>query len=148
MATKRTNKKEPAAAAHTPVTVQYPQTEESQYSATESALAPRAHPELVFGLVGPIGVNLDPVISALARELHALKYNPVTIRLSEQIEAFFGSSYNLETEDHRISKLMDAGTRLRAESERGDAVALLGIAEIARTRQEDLGGKSDSNAFI
>lgn len=147
MATKRPSKKKTTPTS-TFAAAQNRQAEESHYSATESALTPRAHPELVFGLVGPIGVNLDPVIFALARELHSLKYTPITIRLSEQIEAFFGSSYDAETEDVRISNLMDAGTKLRAKSERGDAVALLGIAEIARARKEDLGGKSDSNAFI
>jgi deoxycytidylate deaminase len=106
------------------------------------------HPELVFGLVGPIGVSLDPVISALSRELKALKYRPVPIQLSKRIEAFFGSNHASEPEDVRISKLMGEGTRLRDESGRGDAVALLGIAEIRRIRGEDLGGRFENNAYI
>jgi len=43
---------------------------------------------------------------------------------------------------------MDEGTRLRTEGGRGDAVALLGIAEIMRIRQQDFGGRFESNAYI
>ena len=114
----------------------------------DAPLSPRLHPELVFGLVGPIGVNLDPVISALSRELKALKYKAVSIQLSKQIESFFSSDHSMEAEDQRISKLMDEGTRLRDKSKRGDAVALLGIAEIKRYREEQLDNLFEKNAFI
>ena len=116
--------------------------------ASDSPLTPRAHPELVFGLVGPVGVNLDPLISVLTRELKALHYKAKTIRLSKQIESFFGTDHSAESEGDRISKLMDEGTNLREVSERGDAVALLGIAEITRVRDEELHGKPESNAYI
>ncbi|MBW8827991.1 MAG: hypothetical protein JF606_00895 [Burkholderiales bacterium] len=43
---------------------------------------------------------------------------------------------------------MDAGTRLREDSERGEAVALLAIAEIRRVRQQELNGSTESNAYI
>lgn len=43
---------------------------------------------------------------------------------------------------------MDEGTKLRSESERGDAVALLGVMEIKRIRDEELNGSSESNAYI
>jgi deoxycytidylate deaminase len=115
---------------------------------SDSPLTPRPHPELVFGLVGPVGVNLDPIISVLTRELTALNYTPKTIRLSAQIEVFLGTDHSKESEDGRITKLMDEGTRLREESERGDAVALLGIAEINRVRNEELDGEPKSKAYI
>lgn len=115
---------------------------------SDSPLTPRAFPELVFGLVGPVGVNLDPVISVLTRQLKALNYTPKTIRLSKQIELFFGTNHSTESEDIRIEKLMDEGTRIREEGLRGDAVALLGIAEIKRIREEELQGKEERNAYI
>jgi cytidine deaminase len=113
-----------------------------------SPLTPREYPELVFGLVGPAGVNLDPVISVLSRELKALSYKSKTIRLSKQIELFFSTDHSKEPEDTRISKLMDEGTRLREDGKRGDAVALLGIAEIKRLRDEELHGEAERNAYI
>lgn len=86
--------------------------------------------------------------SILTRELHIPGYQVKTIRLSKQIEGFFNTDYSKDAEDHRIVKLMDEGTRLREDSGRGDAVALLGIAEIRRAREEDFGGKPEKNAYI
>jgi deoxycytidylate deaminase len=114
----------------------------------QSPLVPRNYPELVFGLVGPIGVDLDPVIDVLARELKAPGYQTKTIRLSNQIQGFFGTDHSKEAEDIRVTALMDEGTKLRENSERGDAVALLGIAEIRRIRAEDFEGRVEKNAYV
>ena len=114
----------------------------------ERPLIPRNYPELVFGLVGPVGVDLDPVIDALVRELKVPGYRTKTIRLSKQIETFLTIDHSKEPEDVRIDKLMNEGTSLRETSQRGDAVALLGIAEIRRLRLEELEGKSERNAYI
>jgi len=114
----------------------------------EHPLSPNPHPELVFGLIGPVGVDLEPVIAVLYRELKAVDYTPKFIQLSRQIEHFFGTDHSHETEDLRISNLMDEGTRLRQDSGCGDAVAWLGIAEIRRIRLEELEGKLSKNAFI
>lgn len=114
----------------------------------ESPLTPKAYPELVFGLVGPVGVDLDPVINVLSKELKIAQYRTQTIRLSEQIQRFFGTDHSRDAEDERIVRLMDEGTRLREGSERGDAVALLAIAEIRRVRAEVLGGRAEKNAYV
>lgn len=111
-------------------------------------LIPRPYPELVFGVVGPVGVNLTPIITVLSKVLNAFNYTTKPIRLSKQIEQFFGSDHSKDSEDIRISKLMDEGTRLREDGERGDAVALLGIAEIRRIRKEELHEKCERNAYI
>ena len=113
-----------------------------------SPLTPREYPELVFGLVGPAGVNLEPVIATLTKELKALNYQVETIRLSKQIELFFNSDHSKESEDKRINSLMDEGTRLRTKSERGDAVALLGIAEILKLRNSKFSGSAEKNAYV
>lgn len=88
----------------------------------ERPLIPRNYPELVFGLVGPVGVDLDPVIDALVRELKVPGYRTKTIRLSKQIETFLAIDHSKEPEDVRIDKLMNEGTSLRETSQRGDAV--------------------------
>lgn len=114
----------------------------------ESALTPLPHPELVFALVGPVGVDLEPVIVVLSRGLTALGYSANVIRLSQRIEAFFGIEHSNLPEDQRIAALMTKGTELRVKSGFGDAVALLGVAEIRRVRQEERGGCGESNAYI
>lgn len=114
----------------------------------QSPLVPKPCPELVIGLVGPVGIDLDPIIESLTRRLEAVEYRAVHVRLSAQIEKFFGVDYSDLAEDERIEKLMDAGTRLREDSQRGEAAALLAIAEIRRIRQQDLNGSTEGNAFV
>lgn len=134
----------------------YPQEAEPSISPSESApssaedspLTALPYPELVFGLVGPIGVNLEPVISILKSQLKTFNYTTSEIRLSKQIELFLNTEHSKDSEHTRINSLMTEGTKLRIESGRGDAVALLGIAEIIRVRDNDHGGKFEKNAFI
>jgi deoxycytidylate deaminase len=113
-----------------------------------SPLTPMPFPEVVIGLVGPVGIDLDPIVAAIVRQLEAVQYTARPIRLSARLGEFFGKDLSHKPEDERIGGLMDAGTRLREESGRGDAVALLGIAEIRRTRAEELGGSTEGNAYI
>lgn len=113
-----------------------------------SSLTPKKDPELVFGLVGPIGVNLEPVIAVLKSQLNGLEYTPHVVRLSEQIESFFDISHNSKPEAERITALMDAGTRLRVEGNEGAAVAMLGLAAIRQLRDDHSGGKPSRHAFI
>ena len=77
-----------------------------------------------------------------------MDYQTRSIQLSKQIEVFFGEDYSKKTEDKRILQLMKKGTELRVKSGQGDAVALLGIAEIKRVRREELRERFEKNAFI
>lgn len=113
----------------------------------DGPLTAKPYPEIVIGLVGPAGIDLNPIVEAFERELQGVHYSARTIRLSKRIEVFFGVDYSEEPEDRRVVLLMDAGTSLREKSGRGDAVALLGIAEIRRLRKADL-KRDSSNAFI
>lgn len=114
----------------------------------DSPLVPKPCPEVVIGLVGPVGIDLDPIVDVLSRRLEAVEYKALPVRLSAQIEKFFGVNYSDLPEDERIEKLMDAGTRVREGSERGEAVALLAIAEIRRIRHQELHGSTEGNAYI
>lgn len=117
-------------------------------SVADSLLTPRPYPELVIGLVGPIGVNLDLVVSILSSQLKIHKYTINVVRLSRQIEKFLGSNHGSDPEDERIKALMDEGTKLRVSSERGDVVALLGLAEIQRIRADEYGGEAERHAYV
>lgn len=113
-----------------------------------SLLIPSSYPELVIGLVGPIGVDLAPVIKALEAVFKEPKYKTRTIQLSKLIERFLGSDHQGKEEQARINSLMNEGTSLREKTDRGEAVALLAIAEIRELRSRDLDNKSEKNAFI
>lgn len=116
----------------------------------DSPLIPRPCPEIVVGLVGPVGVDLDPVTAALVNALGAVEYKAKVVRLSQRIAHFFGKEelYKGLPENERIENLMTDGTKLRETSERGDAVALLAIAEVRRIRMQELNGTTEGNAYI
>jgi hypothetical protein len=44
------------------------------------------NPELVFGIVGPIGVDIDSVIKALEDALRGVDYEPLTIHLTSEMD--------------------------------------------------------------
>lgn len=115
-----------------------------------SPLVPKPCPEIVIGLVGPVGVDLDPVTTALINALSAVEYKAKVVRLSQRIAHFFGKeeTYKGLPENQRIENLMTDGTKLREDSGRGDAVALLAIAEVRRVRMQELDGKTEGNAYI
>ncbi len=112
------------------------------------SLTPKKDPELVFGLVGPVGVNLEPVIAVLKSQLKGLKYESYVVRLSEQIETFFDISHSGKPEAERIDALMAAGTNLRVKGGEGAAVAILGLAAIRQIRDDKSGGVPTRQAFI
>ena len=96
---------------------------------------PMLYPELVFGLIGPAGTDLDLVIEVLTTELKAVDYGVEVIRLSKLIEEFLHHDFSKRYEDDRISRLMTDGSRIRELSGRGDAIAILSVSEIARRRE-------------
>lgn len=111
-------------------------------------LSPKPYPEIVIGLVAPVVIDLGPIAKALERELKAVQYKVRSIDLSNEIENFLKTDHSDERTEERIQNLMSDGTMLREESGRGDAVVLLGIAEIHRVRKAELKNNKEKNAFI
>jgi cytidine deaminase len=107
---------------------------------TLSELLSISGPELVIGLVGPVGADLDLVFNSLRKQLTRVGYETMAVRVS-------GLICNVQTYSHyeqkqfpsdfeRIDAFMDAGSDVRRETGRGDALALLTVAEIRRQRTE------------
>lgn len=42
-----------------------------------------SNPEVVFGIVGPIGVNIEAVIEYLSDSLTRVKYNPCIVHITD-----------------------------------------------------------------
>jgi deoxycytidylate deaminase len=125
-----------------------PRARATKKGAAPNLLIPASYPELVIGLVGPIGVDLAPVIKALEVVLKEPKYKTHTIQLSQLIEQFLNSDHSGKEEHVRINNLMNEGTSLREKTDRGEAVALLAIAEIRELRSQSIDNKAERNAFI
>jgi len=102
-------------------------------------LVPETGPELMIGLVAPVGVDPSYVITCLNTEFAKVGYNVEEVRLSELLHALqdYSDLASLKggSEFERIAKHMEAGTQIRNRTKRGDTIALLAIAEIRRRRQ-------------
>jgi len=101
------------------------------------ALTPMPDPELVFGLVGPIGTDLRLVATALEQELSRVGYQSVHVHVTDafkQIEGEFELA-DRPTEK-RYRSYMDAGNRLRERLDRQDALALFTVASVRDERRK------------
>jgi deoxycytidylate deaminase len=96
------------------------------------------NPELVFGVVGAIGTDIDEVTTVLVDELSRVGYEAHLIhvsRLMYKIDRYRGlEKRRFSSEYDRIDAHMTAGSGLRKAVQRGDALALMCVAEIRRIR--------------
>lgn len=104
-------------------------------------------PELVFGLVGPLGVDLDQLIKILREELDRVGYGSTVIRLSRMLNDVKGLKTKLKTkpEHERIKSHMAAGTELRSSTEIGGILARIAVAAIQRERENVTGSANIPN---
>lgn len=96
-------------------------------------------PELVFGLVAPIGVDISLLQHNLISGLKVVGYTPHLIHLTELLLDSVSVSSATETEDLRkdIDAKIELGNQARAIAGPA-AVVALGISEIQRIRGETL----------
>ncbi len=95
-------------------------------------------PELVFGLVGAVGSDLQAVTRTLVSELERVRYRVEEIHVSSLLHqldryAHLGNGC-FESEFERIREHMKAGTDLRNRTEAGEVMALLAISAIRQRR--------------
>jgi deoxycytidylate deaminase len=108
--------------------------------ATGTSRRPKNGPELFIGLAGAVGTDLEAVATALRRSLKDVGYQSKEIHLSSLLDWIDWSKrpdpprIDDSTYDQHVESRMEAGDCFREELERGDAVALLGILEVTRTR--------------
>ncbi len=95
------------------------------------------HPELLIGLVAPVGVNLANVEQILTDYLQQFKYSVNTIHLSKFLRNIGGLETTTfeEPEAKRIDSYMTAGDEARQKAGRGDILAALAIYEINQKRE-------------
>ncbi|MCP4380266.1 MAG: deoxycytidylate deaminase [Hyphomicrobiales bacterium] len=113
-------------------------------SKQESVIDKINFPELVFGLVAPIGVDLDTVTRFLTQSLSHVNYTSSSVKLTVDTEQFEISVPMSDADmfayyDSRILR----SNAIRAKSGRDDALALLAIASLRRRRQNITGNVDD-----
>jgi deoxycytidylate deaminase len=96
-------------------------------------------PELFIALIGAVGTDLRLVSQIVARELQAVQYEAVEIRVSGLLHEFKKYSYleksRSKPEHERIEDFMDAGDKFRRAAKRGDALTFLTVGKIRGVRR-------------
>src|SRR5215510_7126325 len=92
--------------------------------------------ELVFGLVAPVGADLEALEVDLSNQLRQYGYTPNPIRLSLLLDGVRDLDVALKhaPEFDRLMSHMDGGNRLRAKAGSGEVLALWAMAEIKNQR--------------
>ncbi len=97
-------------------------------------------PEIVIGLVGAVGTDLQMVSDAVGAALDEVAYSTKVVRLSALLnELDWSRDLPDKPLDEHIARHMDAGDELRETWNRGDALALISLSDIA-DRREALSG--------
>lgn len=102
-------------------------------------------PELVFGLVGPIGVDLDYVTEVLVEALESVGYrNARTIRIT-QLMREVPAGLPLDATGHIDSfrQRISYANRVRGLLGRNDALAILAVSAIRQFRSEERGNEEE-----
>ncbi len=101
---------------------------------------PTEYPELVFGLVGAIGCNLEAVQDALEESLIAVGYSVFPVKISDLMRALDAPLGSLPDRSHPkyYEKAMNAGNAFCAKLDESDALAKLAVAHIRDLREAEL----------
>ena len=98
------------------------------------------YPELVFGLIGPIGCNIDRVQTALARTLRMFDYESPIIRVSQGISDLLEEKKNenpeINSELDTISDKIEAGNQIRSLYRNNGILSAWSITEIQEKRRD------------
>ena len=95
--------------------------------------------ELVFGLVAPVGADLEALEADLSNQLRQYGYTPNPIRLSKLLDGVRDLDVELKAapEFDRLMSYMDGGNRIRERSGSGEILALSAMASIKKQRKKD-----------
>lgn len=108
--------------------------------------------ELVFGLVGAVGINLTAIFNELRAQLSEYEYIAHDIHLTDQLAELNWDQELLKGPyDERVWSYMTAGNELRKEWQHPDAFGLLAINAVNKMRAEQTGDPevpSDRTAYV
>jgi hypothetical protein len=94
---------------------------------------PIHNPEIVFGLVGPIGVDMDAVVEGLSQSLKSVGYKPQPIHLTELIrDKRIRIKLDFSTYFLRYKSLIKYANAFRKHAKNAAALAGIAIMQFAR----------------
>ena len=100
-----------------------------------SSLLKDIEPELILGVVAPLGADTADLESSLAEIFAEFGYVLETIRVSRLLRELDLKTVLVESPEYeRVRSYMDAGNEVRRRQERNDILALLAVAKISDLR--------------
>ncbi|MFN4202342.1 MAG: anti-phage dCTP deaminase [Tabrizicola sp.] len=96
---------------------------------------PETCPELVFGLVGPIGVNIDAVQECLISSLKQVNYTSKVVHISKLVEAQQSKKLKPKKGQTKLEMKISQANAFCSVAEDGSALAGLAILEILKLRK-------------
>jgi deoxycytidylate deaminase len=111
-----------------------------------------SNPELIFGMAGPIGVDLNGVVNALVNRLRYVRYNAIVIHITDYMET---SKIDLVIDKSsyfkKYSTLIEYANKFRQVTKSDAAMAGLAVNRIRIERAKISGSENDpalGTAFI
>lgn len=108
---------------------------------------PRAitHPELVVGIAGPIGIDVEAISQEIDRALAEVGYGSRVIRVTDEMMRYPAPGVLQEGNDHFSTMMfkMDYANRLCADADDPALLMRIAIQAITLVRQEELPPTSD-----
>lgn len=101
--------------------------------------------ELVIGLIGAVGTNLDLLKISITEMLKAYSYDVKFIRISKDIISQFCSISSNYNNYQKANELMTAGNTLREKSRDNAILSMAVSAKISSTRAKDEGNTPTPN---
>lgn len=96
------------------------------------------YPELVFGLVGPIGSDIEGVQKALCDALKEVDYQPYVITLSGRMADLLIYKGEDDIDLSTLEKKIDAGNRVRRAFKRKGILAVEAVRAIREFRKQEV----------
>ena len=108
-------------------------------------LVPVEFPELIFGLVGPIGVDLETVTDCLASALDDFDYEAKTIRITDLMREFkLGKELDAPGYIDSFKQRIEYANEVRRKTKCADALAIMAISALRAHRQEVNGSPNEA----
>lgn len=93
--------------------------------------------ETFLALIAPIGIDMEQVVSVISEKSKQINYTPNQIKLTDALRKMSLVSDKFPNEVERYKSYIAAGDNLCADTDRGDTLALLGIATLIQGNKND-----------
>lgn len=129
------------------------QTNEKSTKDNYDTLTPVQFPELIIGIAGPIGVDVEKITKKISDVLKDLRYEAKTIHLTKEMQPFGSPEWKIKSNNkyENYSSKMDYANKLRKKFSDASTLARIAIQTIRQLRKfetKDVKSPRSSTAYI